>query len=544
MKKYASLLLSSVLFLSLCVVPTFAAGLSGFEKKLDYKEGQFVDVPATSTWAANVQTVYQFGIMNGKTDSKFQPADNVTVGQAIIMACRLHNTYYANEATFEGGGIRGYEEYALEQGIITKGYKNYSSSVSRADFAMILGASLPNAVLPAINVVEDGAIPDVKEGSNYYGAVYRLYRAGVLTGNDSKGTFEPFSNITRGAAAAIVSRMVNESLRKTITLDIKESEQNAETEIVKQGQTLDKELSKMGLSLTKLCDGVWVDKGTRNSNTFVYEFQPDGAVLISSPAFSDDEFWTGSYSVKDGVITLSGEFSEDQMSYNAKKNILVSTTKVCYVEMPEDDEYGNVFPGKEAVLIFQPYDRNPYHWKEDGKAQLRSIVPTEFKEANIKQTVRPYLEALSSIDYPHKICDINYDDVILGEHKVPYYRVTNYSNVQQIMAVVRPYVTAEYLNTYFPSSCFQSYRGKLYLLEPEMGIDGRDANSVTYGGFIGNNEIAIHVDEYGSGDNYCGTRTIYLQESGNGYVVSGLSWNCTNKGYPEYDYTPPGYDPV
>ena len=111
------------------------------------------------------------------------------------------------------------------------------------------------------------------------------------------------------------------------------------------------------------------------------------------------------------------------------------------------------------------------------------------------------------------------------------------------MAVVRPYVTAEYLNTYFPSSCFQSYRGKLYLLEPEMGIDGRDA-SVTYGGFIGNNEIAIHVDEYGSGDNYCGTRTIYLQESGNGYVVSGLSWNCTNKGYPEYDYTPPGYDPV
>ena len=55
-------------------------------------------------------------------------------------------------------------------------------------------------------------------GSNYYDAVYRLYRAGVLTGNDAKGTFTPFSNITRGAAAAIIGRMADASLRKQITL--------------------------------------------------------------------------------------------------------------------------------------------------------------------------------------------------------------------------------------------------------------------------------------------------------------------------------------
>lgn len=323
---------------------------------------------------------------------------------------------------------------------------------------------------------------------------------------------------------------------------IRKSEES--TESVGQEQTLDEELSKMGLSTAKLCDGVWVNEGTRNSNTFVYEFQTDGVVFVSSPAFSDDEFWTGSYSVKDGVITVSEKFFEDQLSYNAKKNILVSTTKVCYAEMPEEDEYGNVFPGKEAALIFQPYDRNPYHWKEDGEAQLKSIVPAEFKEESIKQTVRPYLEALSSIDYPHKICDVDYGDAIPGEYGGPYYRVTNYSDVQQVMAAVRPYVTAEYLNAHFSSSWFQSYDGKLYLREPGMGIDRRDANSVAYGGFIGDNEVAISVDEYGSGDNYCGTRTIYFQESGNGYVVSGLSWSCTNKGYPKYDYTAPGYDPV
>lgn len=320
---------------------------------------------------------------------------------------------------------------------------------------------------------------------------------------------------------------------------IKGSEES--TESVEQGQTLDEELSEMGLSTAKLCDGVWVNEGIRYTSTFVYEFQLDGVVLTSSPAFPNDELRTESYSVKDGVITLSGEFSEGQFSYDAKKNILVSATQVSYVEMPEGDEYGNGFPGKEVALILQPYDRNPY---QDGQAQSKSITPAEFADENIKQTVRPYLEALSSIDYPHKYCDINYDDFILGEYEQPYYRVTNYSDVQQVTAAVRPYVTAEYLNAHFSSSWFQSYDGKLYLLEPEMGIDVRDANSVAYGGFIGDNEVAIYVDEYGSGDNYCGTRTIYLQESGNGYVVSGLSWSCTNKGYPEYDYTPPGYDPI
>lgn len=218
MKKSVSLLLSIVLLLSLCV-PASAAALSGFEKKQDYTEGQFVDVPAGSLWADNVRTAYEFGLMIGVSNTLFQPNGNVTTIQAIIMACRLHNTYYANEATFEGGGTRPYVEYALEQEIISKEYENYNSPIDRASFAMILGASLPNAVLPAVNVVVDGAIPDVEKGTDYYDAVYRLYRAGILVGNDAKGTFAPSSNITRGAAAAIVSRMANESLRKTVTLD-------------------------------------------------------------------------------------------------------------------------------------------------------------------------------------------------------------------------------------------------------------------------------------------------------------------------------------
>lgn len=85
-------------------------------------------------------------------------------------------------------------------------------------FAQILGAALPDEALGEISSIEDGSIPDVPADANYAAAVYRLYRAGVLTGNDRKGTFTPFQPITRGAAAAIVGRMLVPGQRIAITL--------------------------------------------------------------------------------------------------------------------------------------------------------------------------------------------------------------------------------------------------------------------------------------------------------------------------------------
>ena len=61
-------------------------------------------------------------------------------------------------------------------------------------------------------------IPDVTKGEAYAGGVYTLYRAGVLTGNDAKGTFGPETTINRAAAAAIVTRMADPALRKNMTL--------------------------------------------------------------------------------------------------------------------------------------------------------------------------------------------------------------------------------------------------------------------------------------------------------------------------------------
>ena len=65
-----------------------------------------------------------------------------------------------------------------------------------------------------------GAIPDVPFISGNYVStrIYAFYRAGILTGSNEQGIFEPDSNIKRSEVAAILTRMFDSTARKSITL--------------------------------------------------------------------------------------------------------------------------------------------------------------------------------------------------------------------------------------------------------------------------------------------------------------------------------------
>ena len=219
MKKFTSLLLAVLTVLSLSV-PAMAAEKSGFQKVNTYTEGQFSDVPADAWCAANVKTAYEYGIMGGKTTTYFDVNGSLTVAQAIVMAARLHCGYNGRNPEFASGDpwYQSYLDYAKKNGIVWQ-YDQYDVPITRAEFARVLSSTLPDSALEKISDIEEGAIPDVPSGASYYDAVYRLYRAGVLTGNDKKGTFTPDSNISRGAAAAIIGRMAAPDLRKSITLE-------------------------------------------------------------------------------------------------------------------------------------------------------------------------------------------------------------------------------------------------------------------------------------------------------------------------------------
>ena len=195
-----------------------------FPKVSVYVQGQFTDVPAAQWFTQNVAGAVEFGLMKGNTASTFNPYGDVTLAETITMAARIHSIYTTGAESFDQsvGDVwyQVYLNYAYQNGII--GYSLYSGNVqekaTRAQYAEIFANALPDEALAAKNSVPDAAIPDVTMQDSYAGAVYKLYRAGILAGGDAKGTFSPLTYITRAESATVVARMADSDNRMSFSL--------------------------------------------------------------------------------------------------------------------------------------------------------------------------------------------------------------------------------------------------------------------------------------------------------------------------------------
>lgn len=251
-----------ILFLSAGIMlfsfhTTAVAGLDGFEKVNAYTEGQFSDVPSSGWYAGYIQTACEYGLMDGVSDTSFNPEGNLTVGEAVEAACRLHRSYHGNHTALTDGNpwYQPYVDYAVRNHIIqSEGAYDYESPVACSDFALFISRALPDDALQQVNDIKEGDIPGLSSGSPYRDAaaalknagvlpaddsievsymmrnlgagdgnsalsesnkaVYRLYRAGVMTGDAAYGTCSPQGAVTRGCAAAILSRTAEPSQRQ------------------------------------------------------------------------------------------------------------------------------------------------------------------------------------------------------------------------------------------------------------------------------------------------------------------------------------------
>lgn len=233
-KRISAILLTFLMLSTLFSIPVSAVGtgnLNNFQKSNIYNQGQYIDVPETNAFAANVKTAFEYGIMQGYGNS-FGITNNITRMASIIIACRIHAIYTSGqndiESQYSGTLQEKYLAYAQSNGIYCT-FPATDKPATRAEFAKILSSALPDEALATINSIDDGAIPDISISDTFSDAIYRLYRSGVIIGSDSKGTFYPTQAITRGAACAIATRMVFPSLRKTITLTKGTGAVNAES---------------------------------------------------------------------------------------------------------------------------------------------------------------------------------------------------------------------------------------------------------------------------------------------------------------------------
>lgn len=236
MKKILSLFLCLALIVACFSTVVFAAseGLHNFAAVNSYYTGLFTDVSSNDWFENEVRVAYELGLVQGNSATTFNPYGNMRISEAITLASRLHSIYYANSANFVQGypWYQVYVDYAVNNGIIYDGqFADYNANATRAEFAVLLSAALPDEALPAINSIE--SIPDIYGYEVYSSDVYKLYNAGILSGNDDKGTFAPTSAIKRSEVAAIMARMALPSVRKEFSLS--ENNEPAPTMLNKNG---------------------------------------------------------------------------------------------------------------------------------------------------------------------------------------------------------------------------------------------------------------------------------------------------------------------
>ena len=193
-----------------------------FERKNIYHQDQFADVKANQWFTDTVASAFELGLMKGNSASTFNPYGDVTVAEAITMAARIHSINATGTESFTQTETwyQVYLDYAYQNGIISYAYYNsdVTQKATRAQFAEIFAAALPSENLYAINQIADNAVPDVSMSANYASSVYTLYRAGILTGSDALGSFNPQTYITRAETATILSRVAESNNRVGFSL--------------------------------------------------------------------------------------------------------------------------------------------------------------------------------------------------------------------------------------------------------------------------------------------------------------------------------------
>ncbi len=183
----------------------------------------FSDVSPRDWFDVWVDIACNVGLMEGVGGSRFAPGQTLTVAEALQLAAEMESRQtgdsFHTQVHSDTVWYRPAVNYCQASGIISANeFSDYERPVTRAEMAKIFAAtSLAKSMADRNDISQvKAAIPDVKAGDYAADAIFSLYAKGVLTGSDSKRTFRPNDTLTRGEAAAIVSRMARAEQRVTL----------------------------------------------------------------------------------------------------------------------------------------------------------------------------------------------------------------------------------------------------------------------------------------------------------------------------------------
>ena len=182
-----------------------------------YAYNPFTDVDESDWYYYDVLTAVESGLVNGKTASTFCPDEYLTCAEAVKLASCLNQLWWNGEVTLSNGSpwYQPYVDYAWDAGILWWEY-DWTSGATRGQFLELFSRALPSYALEEINTIPADSIPDVPSWHPSAEAVYFLYRAGIVQGDNSHAC-HPDDWIKRSEAAAILTRMMDYSARLNFT---------------------------------------------------------------------------------------------------------------------------------------------------------------------------------------------------------------------------------------------------------------------------------------------------------------------------------------
>lgn len=221
-KRFASLLLAFALLLSLSM-PAAAAFL-----RVRGYDGRFADVRGDEWYAPYVAALYEYGLTEGRGDGGYAPLSEVTLGELATFAARVRAAHEGLTIPAASEGEAWYVPYLaflrahtqVDDALLTRP----DDVATRAEMAGLLSVALPEGTLdePNADLVTDAYasgdyITDVTEYTPYQREILRMYRQGLLNGTDARGSFHPNQSVNRAEIAALLTRMLDESLRLTLS---------------------------------------------------------------------------------------------------------------------------------------------------------------------------------------------------------------------------------------------------------------------------------------------------------------------------------------
>ena len=219
----AALMALSIPVASSAAEDTTSSGFDNFKTTQSYTAGHYKDVKSSDWFYKNVKSTYETGLMVGTDGSHFNPKGNVTWAEAVALLARIHSIYKGDGHVFTpdpSGWYVTYVDYAVSEGIFStqQVYGSLNDSMSRAAFVETLRKALPDSAYQTKNTIGKYDIPDVSVNAGYYDDVMTFYKAGILSGSNECGFFDPYSTVTRAECAAIITRISDPALRNNFTL--------------------------------------------------------------------------------------------------------------------------------------------------------------------------------------------------------------------------------------------------------------------------------------------------------------------------------------